>query len=126
MVKVILTHYEDSPLVVLKRNTKIRLEKREETDKGGIFAFFGKLFFKGDGRDHRGFNIVTSNAAFGCEGTEFDLGYDESEKSTTINLYEGRVKIEFHQGPSEPLFVTGGETAGLEGEQMRAFPFFLI
>ena len=72
MVKIILDYYQDNPLVVMKSNTKIRLEKKVKYKKGGLMAFFGKLFFKGNGKDHRGFKIVTSNAIAGIEDSMWE------------------------------------------------------
>ena len=124
-VKAILDSYEDKPLVIIKGFTRLKLIKRK-TEKGGILAFFGKLFFKGFGRDHEGPVIMTSNAIAGCSDsgpgsdsgigfrrslpeladTMFDVDYNPDEKTTRISLYEGKLKIECTQDPASPIYMT--------------------
>ncbi|MCK5682981.1 FecR domain-containing protein, partial [bacterium] len=93
MVKIILDHYDDDPLIMMKSNTKIRIEKKgNKYKKGGITNFFGKLFFKGNGKDHRGFKIITSNAIAGVEGTEFEVEYNPDKKETIIRVFHGLIE----------------------------------
>ncbi len=126
MVKIILTHYDDEPLVVMKPNTKIRLEKKEKYKKGGIFAFFGKLFFKGNGTDHRGFKIVTSNAIAGIEGTEFELEYDPKKKKTVIKVIHGIIEALLRKGfpglkqTSSKKMLSAGDTATITNKGFGA------
>ncbi|MBW2605288.1 MAG: FecR domain-containing protein [Deltaproteobacteria bacterium] len=114
MVKIILNHYPDNPLVVLKANTKVRIEKKGKYNKGGIFSFFGKLLFKGSGKDHQGFKIVTSNAIAGFEGTEFETAYDPNTSKTTVSVFEGTVRMDCTAGVINPIIVNAGMQATMD------------
>lgn len=111
MVKIILDHYQDRPMVILKADTKIRLEKKEKNEKGGIFGFFGKIFFKGEGKDHRGFKIVTSNAIAGVEGTEFSVEIEG--KKTKISVFEGLVRASGKSGAGKSVLLKAGNMVSI-------------
>ncbi len=114
MVKVILDYYPDKPLIMIKPNTKIRLEKKVKYKKGGITAFFGKLLFAGYGKNHKGFKIIVSNAIVGCEGTEFEVNYDKNTGKTTVTVYEGLVNFSCLNSNIRPMKVSAGITASLD------------
>ncbi len=115
MVKIVLTHYDDKPMVVMKSGTKIRLEKKKKYKKGGLFSFFGKLFFKGNGKDHRGFKIITSNAIAGIEGTK--LSVVNNNGKTRISVYEGLVSVKSSESSKQKKLLRAGDTivCGLDG-----------
>ncbi|MCG2810966.1 MAG: DNRLRE domain-containing protein [Candidatus Aminicenantes bacterium] len=114
MVKIILNCYPDAPLVMLKSNTKVRLEQKQKIKQGGIFNFFGKLFFKGNGRDHQGYKIVTSNCAASIEGTSFETAYDPNTSKTTVSVFEGTVRMECTNGVINPVIVNAGMQATMD------------
>ena len=106
MVKIILDHYEDNPLFVMKSNTKIQFEKKKNK-KGGVFSFFGKLFFKGNGKDHRGFRIITSNAIAGIEGTQ--LSVTNIGGKTKVSVFEGKVYVEGRSAEKNKVNLKAGQ-----------------
>ncbi|MFK5959108.1 MAG: DNRLRE domain-containing protein [Lutibacter sp.] len=113
MVKVSM-YYPDNPFVMMKYNTKIKFTKRAYNKPGGIINFFGKLFFKGSGTDHRGFKIVTSNAITGCEGTEFETTYNPETGETSVSVFEGIVSFECNTGTAAPVYLKAGMSASMD------------
>lgn len=110
MAKIILDSYRDEPVIMVKSDTKIQLIPKQKKPKGGIFTFFGKLFFEGYGR----IEIVTSNAAIGVEGTSFDVEFDSNSEKSTVSVFEGKVEFSCNKGTIPPLTVTSGLTASLD------------
>ncbi len=138
MVKMIL-NYPDRPLVVMKSNTKIRLEEREKRQKGGIFNFFGNLFFSDHGKDHNGYKIVTSNAIAGCEDgpwpgeylpiyrkrnsiknsnrSSYEVEYNKQTNKTTVTVWKGVVSLKCkNNNNAPPIMVNAGMQATMDND----------
>ncbi len=107
LAKIILDNFEDKPLIMLKAGTKIQLIESPKTKKTGIFSYFGKLLFKGNGSDHHGFQIRTSNCITAVAGTMVDFEYNQTNETTTVNLFEGQLNVECSQGLAKPFLMSG-------------------
>lgn len=119
MVKlVMLSPKQDgsAALVVIKRNTCIQLLGAPEKPEGFIdcFLHYGKLLFSGSAKfDRQGHRIQTSNAAVGCEGTEFEAAYDPLTGKTVVSVFEGIVSLTCRTNNARSQKVKAGFTASM-------------
>jgi len=115
MVKIILTDLDDQPAVVMmKAGTRIQFDKKTKNKKGGILLFVNKLFFKGDGRDHNGFKVITSNDIAGVEGTMFEITYEPNSGKTTVSVFEGVVSMKCKNSDEPPILINAGKHASMD------------
>jgi len=123
MAKVVLTGYKDKPIFIIKSNTRIKLLEPQEKDVSisqQVFLFFGKLFFRGDGVDHKGVRLETVNSILGCEGTQFEMVYDPSAEMTEVSVLEGLVTLRCKNGDLAPAYLSSGQKGVLYGSCNRA------
>lgn len=123
-----LTVYSDQPKVFMGPESEITFRAvQENPEKSSILMRIGKLFFKGAGDSHRGFRIETYNSVAGVEGTSFDIAYFTDKNLTTVNVYEGTVKLQkLSDGKvvspilpgALPLILKEGESGQVEGVKM--------
>jgi len=112
MAKVILTAYKDKPILILRPNTKIQFLKPQQKDQSvlkKLSLFFGRLFFRGDGEDHKGIHLLTVNAILGCEGTQFEMAYNPSTQMTSISVLEGLVTMTCKKGNLPKTYIKAGQ-----------------
>jgi len=112
MAKVILTAYKDKPILILRPNTKLQFLKPQQKDQSvlkKLSLFFGRLFFRGDGEDHKGIHLLTVNAILGCEGTQFEMAYNPSTKMTSISVLEGLVTMTCKKGNLPKTYIKAGQ-----------------
>ena len=116
MVKIILKEPGDpvGRLNMMKANTKVKFLRHEPREKPSILLFFGKLFFKREQYDHKGYKIITSNCAAGVEGTVFETAYDLNLGMTTVSVFEGTVRLDCTKGETDPVMVNAGMQATMD------------
>ena len=106
----------------VKENTKLCINAigTDESGEVTIDLSYGEALIEIENKlnDQSSFKVNTPNAVLAVRGTTFDVSYNAEENTSTIDVKEGTVAVNYGSDLSEEFILSTGESVNVKGEEL--------